>query len=77
MSYNDLVSEIKQLSMNERLELLEILVHSLQEDLSPAKPVHEGSALERVRGILKPDGPMPTDEDVKDAYAEYLAEKYA
>ena len=32
---------------------------------------------QRLRGILKFDGDPPTDEEVKDAYADYLLEKYS
>ncbi len=29
-----------------------------------------------VRGMLKPDGQMPTDEDLKQDYTDYLIRKY-
>lgn len=32
---------------------------------------------QRLYGILKFDGDPPTDEEVKDAYADYLLEKYS
>jgi hypothetical protein len=34
------------------------------------------SSLERVRGLLRPEGEMPTDEDLADDYTRYLIEKY-
>jgi hypothetical protein len=40
---------------------------------------NEGKTLisQRLYGILKFDGAPPTDEEVKDAYADYLLEKYS
>ena len=32
---------------------------------------------QRLRGIVKFNGDPPTDEEVKDAYADYLLEKYS
>jgi hypothetical protein len=32
---------------------------------------------QRLYGILKFDGDPPTDEEVKDVYADYLTEKYS
>ena len=30
----------------------------------------------RLRGVLKPDGPLPSDAQLQDSYTEYLVEKY-
>lgn len=30
----------------------------------------------RLRGIAKPDGPPPTDDEIREMYTDYLAEKY-
>ena len=35
------------------------------------------SAVERLHGIIKPDGLPPTDEEVKEDYVKYLMEKYS
>jgi hypothetical protein len=89
------LEEIKQLSIAERIALIEAISRSLREDLEgngsgagvSADENPETSALndcerkmaavERLRGIIKfEDGP-PTDEAVKDAYADYLIEKYS
>ncbi len=34
------------------------------------------SSLDRVLGMLTPDGPMPTDEELKEDYTDYLIKKY-
>ncbi|HMF56182.1 MAG TPA: hypothetical protein VK619_07535 [Pyrinomonadaceae bacterium] len=50
---------------------------------SKPKQINEGSGENRVPvshrlyGILKFDGEPPTDEKLKDAYADYLLEKYS
>jgi len=35
------------------------------------------SAVRRLRGALKFDGPPPSDEEVKEIIADYLTEKYS
>lgn len=37
----------------------------------------KASLSQRLRGIVKFDGPPPTDEELKDAYTDYLVEKYS
>ena len=74
MTYQDLLTEINRLPLDERLALLEALTHSLRSEMRP--PVRAGSSVRRVRGLLKPAGPMPTDVELKDDYARYLIEKY-
>ena len=74
MTYKDLVSEIKQLPLNERLLLLEALTRSVRNELAP--PTRRGSSVNRVRGMIKPTGPLPSDNELKDAYTRYLIEKY-
>ena len=35
------------------------------------------AAVRRLRGIIKFDGPPPTDEELKEDYVNYLIEKYS
>ncbi len=74
MTYQELVAEITRLPQEQRLGLLEVLTQSLQEELAP--PPSQGRSVDRVRGMLKPDGPLPTDEELSDAYTRHLIEKY-
>lgn len=73
--YQDLVKTIQTLPLSERLSLLEVLTQSLKADMSTNRG--RNSSLARVRGILKTDGPLLSDEDIEDSYTDYLIEKYA
>jgi len=74
VSYPTVVENIKQLTLEEQLTLLETLSRLIRGTLrSEAKPA---SSRTNLRGILKPDGALPSEEALKDAYADYLIEKY-
>ena len=46
----------------------------LKDKQTPSTP--KRSSLDRVLGMLTPDGPMPTDEELKEDYTDYLIKKY-
>lgn len=75
MTYQDIVSEMRQLPLREKLLLLEELTQTIRAELTP-QPTRTGSSVDRVRGIAKPEGPPPTDDEIKDSYVQYLLEKY-
>jgi hypothetical protein len=52
---------------------MEAITRSLHEELRPRRRV----PVEEIRGIAKPDGPMPTYEELKEDYTRYLMEKYS
>jgi hypothetical protein len=35
------------------------------------------SAVARLSGVARPDGPPPSDDEVRDDYTRYLEEKYS
>ena len=74
MTVQELMVEIRRLSFEERLELLESLTRTLREERRTNSQA--GSSVNRVRGLLKPDGPLPTDAELADGYTDYLIEKY-
>jgi hypothetical protein len=76
LTYNELLVEIKQLPLEKRLLLLETLSHSVREEIIKDTGL-KGSPAEKVRGLAKPDGPMPSDEELKEDYVNYLLEKHA
>ena len=56
----------------------EAIVKRLYRILKTEAPLpNTGSSLSRILGIAKPDGPPPTDEEIKEAYTDYLIEKYS
>ena len=74
ISYPVVVENIKQLTLEEQLSLLEALSRLIRGTLhQEARPANSKANL---RGILKPDGALPSEEALKDAYADYLIEKY-
>jgi hypothetical protein len=75
MTYQELAAEIVRLPLPERLALLELVTRSLREEL--ARQPRAGSLAARLRGIGKPDGPPPTDDELRSDYTDYLAEKYS
>lgn len=75
MSWQELRKEAMQLSVSDKLALVEVIVQSLQFELEPRPPVPEG-VLERLRGSLKTDGPPPTDQEIDAMLEQRLEEKY-
>jgi hypothetical protein len=75
MTRQQLLSEIERLSLAERVELLEAITRSVREELRhlPRAPGVVG----RLRGIAKPGGVTPSDEELKEDYVNYLAGKYS
>jgi len=74
ISYPAVVENIKQLTLEEQLSLLETLSRLIRGTLrQEARPANSKANL---RGILKPDGALPAEKALKDAYADYLIEKY-
>jgi hypothetical protein len=76
ISYQDIVVAVRQLPNEKRLTLMEELVHLLAAEWQP--PRAGESSLNRVRGMLKPPtGVSPSDHELRDAYTDYLVEKYS
>lgn len=75
MSWEELRKEAYQLSVSDRLALVEAIVRSLSDELRPRLPVSKG-IVERLAGSLKTDSPPPTDEEIEAMREERLREKY-
>ena len=75
MTYQELAAEIVRLPIHKRLALLELVSRSLREDLRSRTPTKPLAA--RLRGIARPDGPMPGDGEIEDEYTTYLEQKYS
>ena len=74
VTFQELLTEINTLPLEERLILLEALSRSLRAELSAAAPAV--APVNRVRGLLKPAGPAPDEAEMQQAYTRYLIEKY-
>ncbi len=78
MGYREVVSAAKRLPLDEQLQLVEELVRGMRQ--TAARPVsREGGQVKpfsELRGALKPEGPLPTDDEVEDEYVKHLIEKY-
>jgi hypothetical protein len=75
MTHEQLIKEIRQLPLEQRMELLEAISRSVREEMRPRET--RESIVRRLRGIAKPDGPPPSDEEIKEDYTRYLMEKYS
>ena len=75
MTQAELIKEIKQLPVDRQREILDVITRDLREQTQP--PEDRSSIVSRLRGIAKPDGPIPSDEDLKEDYIRYLEEKYS
>jgi len=75
MTQEELIKEIKQLPLDRQREILDVITRSVGEQAKP--PEDRSSIVIRLRGIAKPDGPIPPDEELKEDYVRYLEEKYS
>lgn len=75
MTHEQLLEEIRKLPLEQRMELLEAISRSVREEMHIRE--RRVSAARRLRGVAKPDGPPPSDEEIKEDYTRYLIEKYS
>ncbi len=75
MTHEELIKEIMQLPLEQRIKLLTEISRSVTEETRPQE--RRMAAVRRLRGIAKFDGPAPTDEEIKEDYTRYLMEKYS
>lgn len=76
MTVQDIVAEIPQLTIEERLVVLDAITQSLRASIAPQQQVRE-SLVDRLYGAFKTDVPAPTDEDVERIRYEALMEKHS
>jgi hypothetical protein len=74
MTYREIVAEIERLPQAEQQALLLWLVKHARIETRRSHRSAPPAAL--VRGMLKPEGPLPTDKELHDDYVEYLIRKY-
>jgi len=74
MSLQELRKQVLELSVTDRLALMQTIITSLDRELRPRSDVK--GAAQRMRGLLKTDAPPPTDAEVEAMLEESLVEKY-
>ena len=74
VTHAELVIAITKLPVKERKAVRDAISKSIEdEQLEPRKR----SLSQQLYGIAKPDGPIPSDEELKEDYIRYLTEKYS
>ena len=74
MTFETLVEAVKQLSRQEQAQLRDVLTQALNAAARP--PERKMVLAKEMRGILKPNGFIPSDQELKEDYINYLEEKY-
>ena len=74
MTYREIVAEVERLPQAEQHSLLKWLSQRIPP--KPRRVTSEIPPATLVRGIARPTGKMPTDEEIRDDYTNYLIEKY-
>lgn len=89
MTHEELIKKIHQLPLDKRKVVLKAIERSVQDEQQSAEKTrsidNQGqlsiderlAVVQRLFGVLKRDGEAPTDEQLKEEYADYLAEKYS
>jgi hypothetical protein len=84
MTYSEIEDKVRQLSTAEQILLAEKILQWLREsalhetDSRQLPLADSGASVKPValrRGMLKPDGPLPTDEDLREDYTAFLIQK--
>jgi hypothetical protein len=76
MRYQDVVDESKQWPLDQQLLLLEEMTHTLRTELASKSEPQPHSAPAVWRGMLKTAAPAPADQDLADAYTQYVMDKH-
>ena len=78
MFYREIVSEAKRLPLGQQLQLVEELLRVMRQTAtSPARSKRKATIpFNQLRGALRPERALPTDDELADAYTEHLMGKY-
>jgi hypothetical protein len=75
MANEELIKEIMQLPLEQRMELLDTITHNVRKKVQLRE--QRISAVSHLRGVARFNGTPPTDEEIKEDYTRYLTEKYS
>ncbi len=76
MTDREMVLEFQRLSLDKQLELLEAFTRVVREKVFETEQGKGPPAPKLTRGMLRPDGPIPTDGELKEDYTNYVIKKY-
>jgi len=77
MTINELQEQALRLPVDERLQLIDVLMRSLQPTSDSTAPaIKQRGLAASLIGLAKTDRPTPTDEDVKAMLDERRMQKY-
>jgi hypothetical protein len=77
MSYHEILDQARRLPLQERLRLVEELVRDMRRSERPAsRRDRKVRPMSQLRGALKSDGPLPTDDDLRNSYADHVLGKH-
>lgn len=76
MTYQSIVSEIARMPLREQLMLLETITRLVRVRAASNDKPKRIPSIKLTRGMLKPNGVIPTDKELKDDYVNYLLKKY-
>jgi hypothetical protein len=74
MSLQELKEKAFQLPESDRLELVRAIIESLQNQ--PSQKSERTRIIKQMKGLLKTNQPVPTDEQVNAMLEEHRMEKY-
>ncbi|MFN7944320.1 MAG: hypothetical protein U0Z53_03135 [Blastocatellia bacterium] len=74
MTVQEIIAAIPALSFEERVTVLRVLTQSLRSQGKRKK--YRGVPADELRGVLKTVSPAPADDEIREAYTDYLMEKY-
>jgi hypothetical protein len=87
MTYAELITQVKSLSLEERLRLVETIMHLMREDLGQLSPearaearrqrLQAASPASSVRGLGKSSNAAPEAATPQVEYVDYLERKYS
>jgi hypothetical protein len=78
MAYHEIVSEAKRLPLGQQFQLVEELLRAMRQTATPSvRPKRKRIIpFNQLRGALRPEGALPNDNELEDAYTEHLMGKY-
>lgn len=75
LRYDELISELKHRSLDEKRSIIEFLNQSIRDEAKSDQP-RRGTPAEELIGIAKPDGPLPSNEELEEMRFNDLWQKY-